>query len=756
MVRILERAPAGRRWPSARLTVMALVLLTWPALAQAPSATQPPATQPPATEKPAAQTPAGDASVEQKVQEILRLLSDPQLRAALAAAAPDSAAVDDTAQATLEIESALDLWVAQIKAHVWTVLQATMNLHQDVALALQAAESMIDRAGWLRLLLSVAVVLACAFAAETAFRRLLARGEAAAARHRAREAVAGVPDATIEPPQSAETDIPAPVQPAAPASDLRPEEKVASDGLPLFAFVLTVVVVYLLLRWPAPLGPLVQPWLIALMLVRVTRWIVRLSFRLPDASVLPGAGEFWLRRYTQFAAIFAIGWALSRSLTLLGGPVETVVLLRYITGAMLIVLTIATLWHHPTTPERRATLASRRLLLTAWLVMIAVLEVLGTVLLFWLAVYIVALPPLLRQVTRLVRGVMAPAGSSKSASLRLVLVDRGMRAVVIAAAALWLAWLVRHHPTRVMMGEDVLATVLQGLLRGVIILLLADLGWQALKAAVETSLQRAVETSDPAALARSARMRTLLPIIRSIAGVAILTVALMMVLAGLGVEIGPLIAGAGVFGVAIGFGSQTLVKDVLSGVFYMLDDAFRVGEYIQSGNYKGVVEGFSLRSVRLRHHRGPVFTVPFGSLGAVQNMSRDWSKDKFLLTVPYDTDIEKVRKLVKKVGETLLADEEIGPLFIQPIKMKGVERFGDYGITLGVAMILQPTPLLSMIRRRAYMMIRDAFRQNGIEFASPTIQVAAHGGEEDKAAERAAAVALEQRRRAEAAREPDG
>ena len=103
----------------------------------------------------------------------------------------------------------------------------------------------------------------------------------------------------------------------------------------------------------------------------------------------------------------------------------------------------------------------------------------------------------------------------------------------------------------------------------------------------------------------------------------------LMALSALGVEIGPLIAGAGVVGVAVGFGAQTLVKDVISGIFYLLDDAFRVGEYIQSGSYKGTVESFSLRSVKLRHHRGPVYTVPFGELGAVQNMSRDWVIDKF-------------------------------------------------------------------------------------------------------------------------------
>jgi len=119
-------------------------------------------------------------------------------------------------------------------------------------------------------------------------------------------------------------------------------------------------------------------------------------------------------------------------------------------------------------------------------------------------------------------------------------------------------------------------------------------------------------------------LRTLLPIVRNVAMIVIMLMAVLTVLGSLGVEIGPLLAGAGVVGVAIGFGAQTLVKDIISGFFFLLDDAFRVGEYIESGSYKGVVESFSLRSVKLRHHRGPLYTVPFRSLGAIVNHSRDW------------------------------------------------------------------------------------------------------------------------------------
>ena len=142
----------------------------------------------------------------------------------------------------------------------------------------------------------------------------------------------------------------------------------------------------------------------------------------------------------------------------------------------------------------------------------------------------------------------------------------------------------------------------------------------------------------------------------------------------MGIEIGPLIAGAGVVGVAIGFGAQTLVKDIISGMFYLLDDAFRIGEYIQSGNYKGTVESFSLRSVKLRHHRGPLYTVPFGVLGAVENMSRDWVIDKLQIGVTYDSDLEKARKLIKKIGQELASDPEMAPNIIETLKMQGVEQ----------------------------------------------------------------------------------
>src|SRR5206468_3009430 len=204
---------------------------------------------------------------------------------------------------------------------------------------------------------------------------------------------------------------------------------------------------------------------------------------------------------------------------------------------------------------------------------------------------------------------------------------------------------------------------------------------------------------------RRSRMHTLLPIARNLLSIVFIAIALMMVLSALGVEIGPLIAGAGVIGVAIGFGAQTVVKDIISGFFYLLDDAFRIGEYIESGSFKGTVESFSLRSVKLRHHRGALYTIPFSLLGTVQNQSRDWVIEKITVTVTYDSDVEKARKIVKKIGLELAEDPEFKASTIEPLKMQGIDNFGDSGIVLRMKLKTRPGEQFG-IKRKALMMIK--------------------------------------------------
>ncbi|MBV9431529.1 MAG: mechanosensitive ion channel family protein, partial [Hyphomicrobiales bacterium] len=132
--------------------------------------------------------------------------------------------------------------------------------------------------------------------------------------------------------------------------------------------------------------------------------------------------------------------------------------------------------------------------------------------------------------------------------------------------------------------------------------------------------------------------------------------------------------------------------------------------------------------VKLRHQNGPIYTVPFGVLGAIQNMSRDWAVEKLTIGVTYDTDIEKARKIIKKVGQELTHDPELAPGILEPLKMQGVQAFGDFAIQLRLKMMTRPGDVQFAARRRALAMIKKAFDANGINFAYPTVQVAGSMG----------------------------
>ena len=253
----------------------------------------------------------------------------------------------------------------------------------------------------------------------------------------------------------------------------------------------------------------------------------------------------------------------------------------------------------------------------------------------------------------------------------------------------------------------------------------AVLGWQFIKVAIDRRL--VAHEVDGVRIEPSQRLRTLLPLARVFLVTALIVTTVMLVLSGLGINIGPLLAGAGIVGLAIGFGAQTLVRDIITGVFLIMDDAFRVGEYIQSGNYKGTVESIGLRSVKLRHHRGPIYVVPFGELRGVQNLARDWVIHKFTIGLTYDSDLEKARKLVKKVGQQLADDPEYKDTILEPLKMQGVEEFGDFAIQVRMKMMTKPGDKQFAIKRKAHAMIKKSFDEHGIKFAFPTVQVAGGG-----------------------------
>ena len=188
----------------------------------------------------------------------------------------------------------------------------------------------------------------------------------------------------------------------------------------------------------------------------------------------------------------------------------------------------------------------------------------------------------------------------------------------------------------------------------------------------------------------ASRISTLMPLMRGVVAIVIGLIAVMIALDDFGVNITPLIAGASVFGIAISFGSQTLVRDIVSGIFYLTDDAFRVGEYIDCGRAKGTVEGFTLRSIKLRHQNGQVHTIPFGQLGQITNFSRDWITVKFNLRFARDTDIEKLRKAAKKIGADMMEIPAIKDEILAPFKMQGVADITDNALLMRFKFTARP------------------------------------------------------------------
>jgi small-conductance mechanosensitive channel len=253
-----------------------------------------------------------------------------------------------------------------------------------------------------------------------------------------------------------------------------------------------------------------------------------------------------------------------------------------------------------------------------------------------------------------------------------------------------------------------------------IVVLLAYIAWEIARTAIDRRLAAEPEAEHGVA---TTRLRTLLPLLRAVILVTIVVMATLSVLAALGVEILPLLAGAGVVGVAIGFGSQTLVRDIVSGAFFLMDDAFRLGEYIEVGESKGRVEKITTRALFLRHHRGALNVLPYGEIKRLRNTSRDWIILVLEFKLALDTDMKKVKKLVKAVGEEIAADPEVGPNLIEPLKSQGVLSTDESSVTVRVKYTAKPGNAPFVIRRLAYEKILKAFRENGIEFASKRVAV---------------------------------
>ena len=397
----------------------------------------------------------------------------------------------------------------------------------------------------------------------------------------------------------------------------------------VLAFAIGSVGAFLLFPWPPLLRELVLGYLMAFLIIRMAYVVTRFVFspgaeRFRLVPMSTARARMWTRGLELFVGWFAFGWVTIGALGLLGFPPEARRLVAYAMGLVLLAIALWVIWRSHAIRTAEAPAVSRfgklrPILLSAASVVMWGLWVASMMRIFWLLAVLLALPPLLGATHRLVRHLLRPAedetGVAPPPSVLVAAAERGARALLIIGAALELAWAWDIDLGQITGGDTLAMRLLSGALSAVIILLLADFAWHLLRAFIDRQLvtTEGEHHVEGAEASRRARLRTLLPILRNIAFVVLLVMAALMVLSSLGVQIGPLLAGAGVVGVAIGFGAQTLVKDIIAGMFFLLDDAFRVGEYIMSGSVKGTVELFSLRSVKLRHHRGPLYTVPFGS-----------------------------------------------------------------------------------------------------------------------------------------------
>ncbi|MEI2300549.1 mechanosensitive ion channel family protein [Ensifer sp. MJa1] len=520
--------------------------------------------------------------------------------------------------------------------------------------------------------------------------------------------------------------------------------------LMITAFTVGSAGAFLLFEWPPLLREIALAYLTAAIATWAARIIVRVALlpsfmrvtRAREArafDVADAHADHWYRWIGIFVTVLAVSLA-SISLRLRFGLTrEDVLVLVILVDFVFLLIALLAVWTRPVAepkpPQQSAHIGHKgtNWLLSAYFVLLFLLGMCGGNAAFWFAIAVVAVPVTMIFATRAVAYVLRPPRLEKGSNavpfsaVSIAVVDRAIRLTIIVLGAYLLANAWGLDMASMADTSPQASVIIRGLLSAAVVALGADFLWSITKAIIQHKISHASsasteETAGTILDPHDARLRTLLPILQNIILASIIVTTVLTILSSLGIQIGPLIAGAGVIGVAVGFGAQTIVKDVIAGIFYLLDDAFRIGEYISTGKFSGTVESFSLRSVKLRHHRGPIYTIPFGELGAVQNGSRDWATDKFNITVAFDADLEVARKLIKKLGLELAEDPEYRPWIIEPIKLQGVQEFGEYGIVLRIKVTTRPGGAYDM-KRVFLLRVRELFKQNGIEIPVPTVHI---------------------------------
>jgi len=240
--------------------------------------------------------------------------------------------------------------------------------------------------------------------------------------------------------------------------------------------------------------------------------------------------------------------------------------------------------------------------------------------------------------------------------------------------------------------------------------------WEIFASAIERYLSGIDATGTP----RRTRIRTLLPLLRTAMLSVLVVLTSLIILSHIGVNIAPLLAGAGVIGVAIGFGSQALVKDIITGLFILMEDQIAVGDVVDVGkDHAGVVEAITVRTIRLRDQAGTVHTVPFSEVTTVKNLTRDFAYVVARIAISYSEDIDRVVELLRQVSEELMADEDLRPLILDPFDYQGVDTLDASSVVLLVR--IRTLPAKQAVVGRAFnRLVKMAFDEHGIASRDPT------------------------------------
>jgi moderate conductance mechanosensitive channel len=245
------------------------------------------------------------------------------------------------------------------------------------------------------------------------------------------------------------------------------------------------------------------------------------------------------------------------------------------------------------------------------------------------------------------------------------------------------------------------------------VILIALTVWELFSSAIERYLSAVDDQDMP--VARSARARTLLPLLRTAMMVLILLLVTLTILSQIGVDIAPLLAGAGVVGLAIGFGSQALVKDVITGLFMLIEDTLAVGDVVDVGKgHVGVVEAISIRSIRLRDGAGAIHAVPFSEVSSVINLTKDYAYYVANVVVSYREDTDRVSAVLRDVAGELMNDAAYRPFILEPLEIVGIDKMTELGVTIQARLKTLPRKQW-MVGREFVRRMKQAFDREGIE-----------------------------------------